>query len=102
MASVAPGARLCAVKVLNQLGQGSFDDMIAGTMHAATVGADVINMSFGVTLPRKGPDTRALVHAVQRAVLSPCTVPEALGLLVSGRRKFLYHPRLSWARSWGK
>lgn len=69
MASVAPDARLCAVKVLNQSGQGSFDDVIAGTMHAATVGADVINMSFGVTLPRNDPDMRAVVHAMQRAVL---------------------------------
>jgi subtilisin family serine protease len=69
MASVAPDARLCAVKVLNQSGQGSFDDVIAGTMHAASIGADVINMSFGVTVSRNDPDMRAVVHAMQRAVL---------------------------------
>ena len=69
MASVAPDAHLCAVKVLDQSGQGSFDDVIAGIMYAAAVGADVINMSFGAELPSKDPDTRAVVHAVQRAVL---------------------------------
>lgn len=68
MASVAPDARLCAVKVLDGSGEGSVDDVIAGTLYAATVGADVINMSFGALLPRSDPETQALRVALQRAV----------------------------------
>ncbi len=70
LASVAPEARLCAVKVLDGSGHGSFDDVVSGIMHAADVGADVINMSLGALLPRKTPETRATVLALQRAVLS--------------------------------
>jgi len=69
LASVAPEARLCAVKVLDQNGLGSFDDVAAGILHAADVGADVINMSLGALLPRRDADTRATALEVQRAVL---------------------------------
>jgi subtilisin family serine protease len=46
MASVAPDARLCAVKVLDETGTGSFFDVMLGIIHAADQGADVINMSL--------------------------------------------------------
>ena len=68
MASVAPAARLCAVKVLNRQAEGGFDEVIAGTMYAASVGADVINMSLGARLSRSDPSARALISALQRAI----------------------------------
>ena len=49
---VAPDAELIAVKVLSDAGSGSFVDVIAGIYHAASVDADVINMSLGVIIPR--------------------------------------------------
>ena len=68
MASVAPDARLCAVKVLDETGSGSFAGVIAGMMHAARVGADVINLSLGAYFSKKEPGARQLVRALQRAV----------------------------------
>ena len=73
VASVAPDARLCAVKVLDRNGSGSFEGLIAGIMHAADVGADVINMSLSALIPVtdvQNPRTglRDLVKATQRAV----------------------------------
>lgn len=69
MASVAPNATLCAVKVLDQTGSGTFGDVIAGIMYAAHEGADVINMSLGALLPRSGPQgAKDLMRALQRAV----------------------------------
>jgi subtilisin family serine protease len=51
---VAPDAELILVKVLGDGGSGSFADVISGIVHAANVGADVINMSLGAALPRSG------------------------------------------------
>jgi lantibiotic leader peptide-processing serine protease len=73
VASVAPDARLCAVKVLDRNGSGTFEGVIAGIMYAADVGADVINMSFSAVIPVsdvQDPSTglRGLVKATQRAV----------------------------------
>ena len=70
VASVAPDATLIAVKVLNCLGSGSFDDLIAGIMHAADVGADVINMSLGRYFSQNELGAKELVKALQRAVSS--------------------------------
>lgn len=69
MASVAPDADLCAVKVLDGTGEGSFADIIAGMMHAARAGADVINMSLGAYFSLKEPGALELVVALQRAVI---------------------------------
>jgi subtilisin family serine protease len=44
---VAPEAKLILVKVLRDTGSGSFDWIISGIVHAASQGADVINMSLG-------------------------------------------------------
>src|SRR5690606_8084886 len=71
--SVAPDARLCAVKVLDQFGSGTFEGLIAGIMHAANVGADAINMSLAALIPVEAvqdPKTglRDLIKATQRAV----------------------------------
>ncbi len=46
VASVAPDARLCSIKVLRVTGSGSFGDIITGIVVAVQSGADVINMSL--------------------------------------------------------
>lgn len=51
---VAPNAELVLVKVLGDEGSGSFEDIIAGIYHAASADADVINMSLGTIIPRRG------------------------------------------------
>jgi lantibiotic leader peptide-processing serine protease len=68
IASVASDARLCAVKVLNAKGSGSFADVIAGILFAASEGADVINMSLGAYVDVRQPGVHGLQLALQRAV----------------------------------
>lgn len=51
IASVAPDARICAVKVLAGNGNGAFEWLIAGLHYAAHTDASVINMSLGVHIP---------------------------------------------------
>jgi subtilisin family serine protease len=68
MASVAPDAQLCAVKVLDKTGSGSFDDILSGIIFAVTAGADVINMSFGAVISTKEPGAKDLIKALTRAV----------------------------------
>ncbi len=69
MASVAPSARLCAVKVLDGTGSGSFADVIAGIVYVGAIGGvDVINMSLGALLDYNDPDQRSLGNAIQKAV----------------------------------
>jgi lantibiotic leader peptide-processing serine protease len=69
---VAPDAELVLVKVLRDAGTGSFFDVIDGIVYAADVGADVINMSLGATLPRSGfvDDDGELVRADEIAALT--------------------------------
>ena len=75
IASVAPDARLCSVKVLDRTGSGSFGDGIAGIMYVGDAGVvdrgprvQVANMSFGALLPRNDPEVQTLIRATQRAV----------------------------------
>jgi subtilisin family serine protease len=68
MASVAPDARLCAVKVLGVSGSGSFGDIINGIIFAAGNGSDVINMSLGAYVDRAAAGVPALLDALQRAI----------------------------------
>ncbi|MFD2999400.1 S8 family serine peptidase [Pontibacter toksunensis] len=51
---VAPEAELILVKVLGDSGVGDFSAILNGIMYATHQGADVINMSLGVGLPRNG------------------------------------------------
>lgn len=67
MASVAPEATLCQVKVLDQTGSGLFSDAIAGVIYATDQKADVINMSFGAYFTVTDPDFEQLVDDFQRA-----------------------------------
>ena len=68
MASVAPEATLCQVKVLDQTGSGFLSDAIAGVIYAADQKVDVINMSFGAYFTVKDPDFKQIVKDFQRAV----------------------------------
>ncbi len=69
MGSVASGlAKICAVKVLDQTGSGSFADVVSGIVYAANLGVDVINMSLGALLDYNDPDQRGVGLAVQKAI----------------------------------
>jgi subtilisin family serine protease len=68
IASVAPNARLCAVKVLNKNGVGAWSWIIAGIMHATDVRADVMNLSLGAFVHTKEPGGLVLIEALQRAL----------------------------------
>lgn len=71
---VAPEAKLLAVKVLSQTtGSGSFAGIIQGIVWSVDNGANVINMSLGVTngLKRSGPganEVAELVNLTKRAI----------------------------------
>jgi subtilisin family serine protease len=68
---VAPDAELVAVKVLSDAGSGSFANIIAGVYYAASVDADVMNLSLGTIIPRSidADAISALAVATSRAVL---------------------------------
>lgn len=78
--SVAPGASIMPVRVLDNSGSGSDADVSQGIEWATDHGADVINLSLGGTVPTSGlgvPD--AITAAVQRAVDHGIVVVAAAG-----------------------
>ncbi|MEP7064820.1 MAG: S8 family serine peptidase [Gemmatimonadota bacterium] len=68
MASVAPLATLCQVKVLDRTGAGLLSDGIGGVVYATDVKADVINMSFGAYFTTKDPDFALVVKVFQKVI----------------------------------
>ncbi|MGH7497462.1 MAG: S8 family serine peptidase, partial [Gemmatimonadales bacterium] len=68
VASVAPAATICTIKVLDQSGSGDFADVLAGIVYAGVLRADVMNMSLGALLDLSDPDQRSLANALQKAV----------------------------------
>src|SRR6185437_8778604 len=68
LASVAPNATLCAIKVLGASGSGSFADVIAGILFAANENADVINMSLGAIVDNNQPGVPNLLRHMQKAI----------------------------------
>lgn len=75
IASVAPEARLCSVKVLDRTGSGTFGDVAAGIMYVGTAGqvdggarVTVANMSLGALLPTDDREIQTLIRLMQRAV----------------------------------
>jgi subtilisin family serine protease len=69
MGSVASGlSKICAIKVLDQTGRGSFADIVSAIVYAANLGVDVINMSLGALLDYNDPDQRGVGLAVQKAI----------------------------------
>jgi len=68
---VAPLAEIVAVKVLSQSGSGSFSWLIQGLMYAASIQADVANMSLGATFDRinsGGGGAGPLIASLNRAI----------------------------------
>ncbi len=68
---VAPLAEIVAVKVLRQSGSGSFSWLIEGLVYAASIQADVANMSLGATFDRinaGGGGAGPLIAALNRAI----------------------------------
>lgn len=68
MASVAPNATLCAVKVLGVSGAGPFSGILAGVFFAAAVGADVANLSITTYVPKSLPGVDVLRDALRFTV----------------------------------
>jgi lantibiotic leader peptide-processing serine protease len=68
VASVAPNAKLIAVKVLNASGGGSFLDVASGIVYAANVGADVLNLSLGAYVPARFPGVGPLNAFLTKAI----------------------------------
>jgi subtilisin family serine protease len=69
VAGVAPAARVVGVKVLNCLGSGSFADIIAGILYAASLDdVDVINMSLGAYFPKSAVGGGQLNAAMAKAI----------------------------------
>ena len=72
IASVAPNAHLCALKVLGKSGSGTFGALIDAIIYAATstarggAGADVINMSLGAYVDRTDPGAQELIEALEQ------------------------------------
>jgi subtilisin family serine protease len=78
--SVAPAATLMPVRVLDDAGGGSLDDVVRGIDHARTHGADVINLSLGTEVPllATGGD-EAFGAAIRRALAAGIVVVAAAG-----------------------
>jgi len=68
IASIAPDAKLIAVKVLNSSGGGSFLDIVSGIVYAADVGADVLNISLGAYVPARSPGIGPLNAFLTKAI----------------------------------
>ncbi len=84
---IAPNAELVLVKVLENIGSGSFADVLSGIIYAADVDADVINMSLGADIPQGiGPGSNEVAQlrsvfnrAISYAYQSGATVIVAAG-----------------------
>ncbi|MGH2773606.1 MAG: S8 family serine peptidase [Actinomycetota bacterium] len=68
IAPVAPGARIMSVKVLNENGAGSIDDVARGIETAADNGAGVINLSLAGS-----PGEPIVLLDLLQLCLGPCT-----------------------------
>ena len=78
--SVAPGARIMPVRVLDANGSGSDANVAGGIDWATEHGADVINLSLGGTLPTSGLGMQdAISAAIQRALDRGVVVVAAAG-----------------------
>ena len=80
VASVAPGARLMPVRVLDDTGSGNVDDIAAGIDWARGHGADVINLSLGSEVPIIGAAGGDAIDAsIRRALAAGVVVVAAAG-----------------------
>lgn len=65
---IAPHAQILALKVNNYKGESNFDQVIRGIYFASAMGADVINMSFGVRFAPGDKAGEALNRKMKKAV----------------------------------
>ena len=65
---VAPRAELVAVKVLRESGSGTFGWLIQGLDYAASINADVANMSLGAVFDMNHSGAGTLLAALNRAM----------------------------------
>jgi serine protease len=77
--SVAPGAKVLAVRVLDAGGSGSDADVAAGIRYAANNGAKVINLSLGADVPLDVLLGSATGSAINYAVSKGVVVVAAAG-----------------------
>ncbi len=68
MASVAPDATLCSIKVLSEDGFGAWGDIIYGIYLAAISNVDVINMSLGGYADETDPANAGLLALMQEVI----------------------------------
>ena len=89
---VAPGARIMAVKILDDRGVGSTDTLVAGMRYAIAQGADVINLSVN------GPDRSiALDEAIAAAEAAGIVVVASAGNDGANRDQIPSYPASSTA-----
>ncbi len=80
VSSVAPGARIMPVRVLDDDGSGSAETVAAGIDYARTAGADVVNLSLGTEIPILGAiGGDAIDEAIRRALEAGIVVVAAAG-----------------------
>jgi subtilisin len=84
---VAPQANLYAIKVLDQSGDGSYSDIIAGIEWAISNNLDIINMSLGGTKPSK-----TLNIAVDKAYNNGMILVASAGNLGVGKKDTITYP----------
>ncbi len=70
---VAYNARIMPIRVLDNTGSGSYNDVVQGIFYAVNNGANIINLSLG------GGFSQALIDAIQFAVSRSVTVVIAAG-----------------------
>lgn len=71
VAGIAPGARILAVRVLDDKGAGNYSQVANGIVHASRKGAKVINLSLGG--PEKSDLLRAAIdYAASRGAIVTC------------------------------
>jgi subtilisin family serine protease len=67
-AGIAPKSTLCLVKVLFNVGSGTFEDVAEGIVFAANNNVDVISMSLGASIEKSSEGASTLRNLVDRAV----------------------------------
>lgn len=79
VSSVAPGAKLLPVRVLDNQGSGSIADVVKGIDYAVREGAHVINLSLGGSVPAAISSSPQFDAAIDRALDAGRVVIAAAG-----------------------